>query len=176
MLKASVKLARKSAKVDWYLRDLYVKTIDNILSSGREEDVIDFMNFFIRKIRQDTDAYLFEKKVESWLMRNGFLVFKVSALNGRNLGDFVALRSGRIFLIEVKDSNPPWIINNLKEYDIYEYLWRNHEINIVYVWRNWEQKKPRIYATTFNNIELQENQVIVTKKYLLKELLGGYVG
>ena len=174
VLKTSVKLARKHAKVDWYLRDLYVKTLDNIAKEGSIKDILEFQEYTIRKIRQDTSHFIFERKIAAQLHAAGYLVAFLESINGLNLGDLIAIsREGKIYLIELKSGLPPWIINNTKEHGIYHEIYNNYNVNIVYVFQDWRKKDSPILATTFEHVgyDLDNEKIIVNRYWTFKELL-----
>jgi len=174
VLKTSVKLARKHAKVDWYLRDLYVKTLDNIAKEGNIKDILEYQEYTIRKIRQDTSHFIFQRKVAAQLQAAGYLVAELKSINGVSLADLIAVsKEGKIYLVELKSGLPPWVINNVEEFKLYHSIYNDYKVNIIYVFEDWRKQRSPILATDFLNVgyDLENRRIIVNKYWTLKELL-----
>ena len=173
MLKASVRLARRTTKVDWVLRDIYLKILDNIAAEGTLQDILEFQEHVIRKYRQDTSHFIFQRRVMGLLQQAGFLVAELKSLNGYSLADLVAITpEGKLWIIELKSGMPPWVLNNLKEHELYHEIYNKYDnVKILYIWHDWRRENSPIYAADFLHIGFSQDKVVVNEHTTLENLL-----
>ena len=161
---------RRKLYVDWTLRDI----IYRLLIRARLEGIYDRAKLVIDKVLEDVQ-HLDEVFDTMYIFQtHGYLCLLLEPAFG--IGDFVALKQVRGYLVEVKPHEPPWGGHSWMQRDYYMVSIddvRNHGLEILYAWR--DRRHGTYMCTTLDHIHEHEvnNRVYlyVTKSWNLREYL-----
>jgi len=161
---------RRKLYVDWTLRDI----IYRLLIRARLEGIYERAKLVVDKVVEDVQHLDEVFDIMNIFRQFNYLTLLLEPAFG--IGDFLALKQTRGFLVEVKPHPPPWGGHSYLQRDYYLTTIdevRRHGLEILYAWH--DRKAGTYCCTTLDYVEERgcEGRICVhaTKWWVLREYL-----